>query len=103
MEPPRVWGVCLVSFDHPIGPTVEFAWPPALKDNDELNGTLPFLALPDGAHTVRPFHFPFRAVRTCRAARAGTDRESAPARRGLLLLPPPPTISLEGLHLWHLV
>lgn len=49
----HVWGVCLVAFDHAIGPTVEFAYPEALQKNEDLNKTLPFLALPDGAHTVR--------------------------------------------------
>ncbi|CEQ40758.1 SPOSA6832_02416 [Sporobolomyces salmonicolor] len=46
----RIYGVCLVGFDHAIGPNIEFAWPPELERNDELNRNLPFLALPDGAH-----------------------------------------------------
>lgn len=48
-----VWGVCLVGFDHALGPTVEFAYPEVLQQNEDLNRTLPFLALPDGAHMVR--------------------------------------------------
>ncbi|GAA5859457.1 hypothetical protein JCM1840_004624 [Sporobolomyces johnsonii] len=45
-----IYGVCLVGFDHAIGPNIEFAYPPELERNDELNRNLPFLALPDGAH-----------------------------------------------------
>lgn len=48
-----IYGVCLVAFDHAIGPAVEFVWPAALEADVELNRSLPFLALPDGAHTVR--------------------------------------------------
>ncbi|BGP18655.1 hypothetical protein JCM10213_002899 [Rhodosporidiobolus nylandii] len=46
----RVWGVCLVGFDHAIGPNVEWTYPKRLKEDDELVRCLPFLALPDGAH-----------------------------------------------------
>ncbi|GAA6005131.1 Avl9p [Rhodotorula paludigena] len=46
----RVWGVCLVGFDHALGPVVEFAHPRSLEDNAELQRNLPFFALPDGAH-----------------------------------------------------
>ncbi|WVQ75611.1 hypothetical protein IAR50_005240 [Cryptococcus sp. DSM 104548] len=53
-ETPMVLGVAVVDFNHLIGPTVEFAYPPTLQDalaNDEdLSRLLPFLALPDGAH-----------------------------------------------------
>lgn len=49
----RVWGVCLVGFDHALGPVVEFAHPRSLEDNAELQRNLPFFALPDGAHAVR--------------------------------------------------
>jgi hypothetical protein len=48
----KVWGVCLVAFDHAVGPTIEYSYPPELSLNEELNKNLPFLALPDGAHTV---------------------------------------------------
>ncbi|GFZ51075.1 Late secretory pathway protein avl9 [Saitozyma sp. JCM 24511] len=49
-----VLGVAVVDFNHLIGPTVEFAYPPtlqlALQDDEALGRLLPFLALPDGAH-----------------------------------------------------
>ncbi|WWD19878.1 hypothetical protein CI109_104347 [Kwoniella shandongensis] len=51
---PLVLGVAVVDFNHLIGPTVEFAYPPSLQaavsDDEELSRLLPFLALPDGAH-----------------------------------------------------
>ncbi|BGP26584.1 late secretory pathway protein AVL9 family protein [Rhodotorula toruloides] len=46
----KVWGVCLVGFDHTLGPNIEFTYPEDLRDNSELQKHLPFLALPDGAH-----------------------------------------------------
>ncbi|BGO93778.1 hypothetical protein NBRC10512_004567 [Rhodotorula toruloides] len=46
----KVWGVCLVGFDHTLGPNIEFTYPENLRDNAELQKHLPFLALPDGAH-----------------------------------------------------
>jgi hypothetical protein len=52
-EVPNVYLVCLVGFDHAIGPTIEFSYPPQFEDDAELNKILPFLALPDGAHTVK--------------------------------------------------
>ncbi|KAK8853450.1 hypothetical protein IAR55_004157 [Kwoniella newhampshirensis] len=51
---PLVLGVAVVDFNHLIGPTVEFAYPPSLQaaisDDESLSRLLPFLALPDGAH-----------------------------------------------------
>ncbi|WWC72258.1 uncharacterized protein I206_106220 [Kwoniella pini CBS 10737] len=51
---PLVLGVAVVDFNHLIGPTVEFAYPPslqlAIQDDEEWMKLLPFLALPDGAH-----------------------------------------------------
>ncbi|GAA5891353.1 hypothetical protein JCM8208_002596 [Rhodotorula glutinis] len=46
----KVWGLALVGFDHAVGPTIEFTLPDTLKDDPELQRSLPFLALPDGAH-----------------------------------------------------
>ncbi|GAA5992444.1 hypothetical protein JCM5350_001593 [Sporobolomyces pararoseus] len=49
----KIYGVALVGFDHSLGPTVEFLYPQSLersKSGNELKDTLPFLALPDGAH-----------------------------------------------------
>ncbi|GAA5823948.1 hypothetical protein JCM10212_001055, partial [Sporobolomyces blumeae] len=47
-----IYGVLLVGFDHALGPTVEFTYPRSahLVENEHLHSTLPFLALPDGAH-----------------------------------------------------
>ncbi|KAI9633849.1 putative cytoplasm protein [Dioszegia hungarica] len=51
---PIILGVAVVDFNHLIGPTVEFAYPPsleaAIEDDQDLSRLLPFLALPDGAH-----------------------------------------------------
>ncbi|KPV73583.1 uncharacterized protein RHOBADRAFT_54788 [Rhodotorula graminis WP1] len=46
----KVWGLALVGFDHAVGPTIEYTLPDTLKDDPELQRSLPFLALPDGAH-----------------------------------------------------
>lgn len=54
-EPAKCFGVLLVGFDHALGPTVEFSHPPDLNHNEQLLAEhLPFFALPDGAHAVRP-------------------------------------------------
>ncbi|KAL1405262.1 hypothetical protein Q8F55_008888 [Vanrija albida] len=53
-EIPLVLGVAVVDFNHLIGPTVEYAYPPSLQEaftaDEQLSRLLPFLALPDGAH-----------------------------------------------------
>ncbi|ORY89037.1 transport protein Avl9-domain-containing protein [Leucosporidium creatinivorum] len=46
----KVHAVLLVSFDHALGPIIEFGYPQAYQDDAELNKNLPFLALPDGSH-----------------------------------------------------
>jgi hypothetical protein len=56
-KPPlSVYAVILVSFDHALGPTVEWSYPPSLAEHEalsqQINRNLPFLALPDGAHLV---------------------------------------------------
>lgn len=43
------------NFQTKVGPTVEIAHPKSILDDEELCKILPFLALPDGAHLVRPF------------------------------------------------
>ncbi|MBW0466969.1 hypothetical protein O181_006684 [Austropuccinia psidii MF-1] len=52
--PLRVYSVILVSFDHALGPTVEWSYPPNISTDqavsEQINKNLPFLALPDGAH-----------------------------------------------------
>lgn len=45
-----IFGIVLVDFDHALGPKVEYSYPDHLKDDSELCTSLPFLALPDGAH-----------------------------------------------------
>lgn len=51
---PDIYGVVLVDFDHALGPKVEWSSPSTLKeDHKSLIDELPFLALPDGAHSVR--------------------------------------------------
>jgi hypothetical protein len=47
-----IFGVVLVGFDHSLGPVIEFSHPAWLKDDTDLQASLPFLALPDGAHLV---------------------------------------------------
>ncbi|GAA5967954.1 hypothetical protein JCM3765_005558 [Sporobolomyces pararoseus] len=49
----KIYGVGLVGFDHALGPTVEFLYPQSLEQLGglELKDDLPFLALPDGAHS----------------------------------------------------
>ncbi|KAA1077385.1 late secretory pathway protein avl9 [Puccinia graminis f. sp. tritici] len=54
-KPPlSVYAVILVSFDHALGPTVEWSYPASLAEHEalsqQINRNLPFLALPDGAH-----------------------------------------------------
>ncbi|KAG0141271.1 hypothetical protein CROQUDRAFT_99000 [Cronartium quercuum f. sp. fusiforme G11] len=52
--PLTVHAVILVSFDHALGPTVEWTYPPSISEgeaiSEHINRNLPFLALPDGAH-----------------------------------------------------
>jgi hypothetical protein len=50
---PLVLGLALVDFNHIVGPRIEFSRG-AICDDDEVAKILPFLALPDGAHLVRP-------------------------------------------------
>lgn len=54
--PLTVYAVVLVTFDHALGPTVEWSYPPSVSEgeavSEQINRNLPFLALPDGAHLV---------------------------------------------------
>lgn len=52
--PTQIYGVVLVGFHHALGPVVEFSHPPDLKEDPDVQKSIPFLALPDGAHLVRP-------------------------------------------------
>lgn len=54
-SPTVIYGVVLVSFHHALGPIVEFSQPISLKNDEDVNKNLPFLALPDGAHLVSMF------------------------------------------------
>lgn len=76
--PAVVHAVLLVSFDHALGPIVEFAHPPVFRDNEELNKNLPFLALPDGAHLVRRLAQTGSQCKGTRA-RAASSREALPS------------------------
>ncbi|KAK4050756.1 hypothetical protein OIO90_004978 [Microbotryomycetes sp. JL221] len=49
-QPPTCLAVLLVSFDHALGPVIEFSHPNQFQKDPDLNKTLPFLALPDGCH-----------------------------------------------------
>jgi hypothetical protein len=46
---PLVLGIALVDFNHLVGPRIEFSQGEIFAD-PEISNTLPFLALPDGAH-----------------------------------------------------
>ena len=50
--PIKVYGIVLVDFDHALGPKVEYSFPEDLVEDPVLSTSLPFLALPDGAHMV---------------------------------------------------
>jgi hypothetical protein len=51
-----ILGIAVVDFNHLVGPTVDWSYPPSLtkvlSKDEELTRLLPFLALPDGAHLV---------------------------------------------------
>lgn len=63
-----VHAVLLVSFDHALGPIIEFSHPQQpWGEDEELKLNLPFLALPDGSHAVRFFFWPFTLLTFARA------------------------------------
>jgi hypothetical protein len=43
-------GIAVVDFNHLLGPTIEYAHPQEVANDEELKAKLPFLALPDGSH-----------------------------------------------------
>lgn len=51
-EPTIIHGVVLVGFNHSLGPVVDYSYPAYLQEDDDITKSLPFLALPDGAHMV---------------------------------------------------
>lgn len=65
----------LVSFDHALGPIIEFGYPQAYQDDADLNKNLPFLALPDGSHAVR-----LVCPLLCRSVRGALRRPSFGSR-----------------------
>lgn len=56
----EIYGVVLVGFNHALGPIVDYSFPAHLKEDEDIAKSLPFLALPDGAHMVSAWcqHFP---------------------------------------------
>lgn len=51
-QPTIIHGVVLVGFNHSLGPIVDYSYPPELQKDEDIIRSLPFLALPDGAHMV---------------------------------------------------
>ena len=51
-EPTIIHGVVLVGFNHSLGPVVDYSYPAHLQEDEDIAKSLPFLALPDGAHMV---------------------------------------------------
>jgi hypothetical protein len=58
---PLVLGIALVDFNHLVGPKIEFSRGDVFED-EEITKILPFLALPDGAHLVRPCNLNFQKL-----------------------------------------
>lgn len=55
-QPTIIHGVVLVGFNHSLGPIVDYSYPPELQKDEDIIRSLPFLALPDGAHMVGHIH-----------------------------------------------
>lgn len=55
-QPTIIHGVVLVGFNHSLGPMVDYSYPPELQKDEDITRSLPFLALPDGAHMVGHTH-----------------------------------------------
>lgn len=55
-QPTIIHGVVLVGFNHSLGPIVDYSYPPELQKDEDIIRSLPFLALPDGAHMVGQSH-----------------------------------------------
>ena len=64
-----------------VGPRIELAEPASLLEDEEMCKLLPFLALPDGAHQVRPYLSQTLAAYTHLSWAPNTEQ------RGLLLFP----------------
>jgi hypothetical protein len=58
---PLVLGIALIDFNHLVGPRIEFAQGDIFTD-PEISTTLPFLALPDGAHLATEDYAYFHLV-----------------------------------------
>ncbi|KAJ9123105.1 hypothetical protein QFC22_001295 [Naganishia vaughanmartiniae] len=61
-----ILGIAVVDFNHLVGPTVDWSYPPSLtkvlSKDEELTRLLPFLALPDGAHLSEEDYSYFHCV-----------------------------------------
>ncbi|WVQ66747.1 uncharacterized protein L199_004938 [Kwoniella botswanensis] len=84
---PLVLGVAVVDFNHLIGPTVEFAYPPslqlAIQDDEDWMRLLPFLALPDGAHLSEEDYSYFHCTYTPSGGQVPTDVPSSQTLFGI--------------------
>ncbi|OCF30918.1 cytoplasmic protein [Kwoniella heveanensis CBS 569] len=84
---PLVLGVAVVDFNHLIGPTVEFSYPPslqlALQDDEEWARLLPFLALPDGAHLSEEDYSYFHCTYSPSGGQVPTDVPSSQTLFGI--------------------
>ncbi|WVF67348.1 hypothetical protein IAT40_002103 [Kwoniella sp. CBS 6097] len=84
---PLVLGIAVVDFNHLIGPTVEFSYPPslqlALQDDEEWTRLLPFLALPDGAHLSEEDYSYFHCTYSPSGGQVPTDVPSSQTLFGI--------------------
>ncbi|WRT69977.1 uncharacterized protein IL334_006970 [Kwoniella shivajii] len=84
---PLVLGVAVVDFNHLIGPTVEFSYPPsltlAIQDDEEWMRLLPFLALPDGAHLSEEDYSYFHCTYSPSGGQVPTDVPSSQTLFGI--------------------
>ncbi|WVR09652.1 hypothetical protein IAU60_006726 [Kwoniella sp. DSM 27419] len=84
---PLVLGIAVVDFNHLIGPTVEFAYPPslqaAIQDDEDWAKLLPFLALPDGAHMSEEDYSYFHCTYSPSGSQVPTDVPSSQTLFGI--------------------
>ncbi|WVQ94946.1 hypothetical protein IAU59_002036 [Kwoniella sp. CBS 9459] len=84
---PLVLGLAVVDFNHLIGPTVEFSYPPslqlALQDDEDWARLLPFLALPDGAHLSEEDYSYFHCTYSPSGGQVPTDVPSSQTLFGI--------------------
>ncbi|KAJ9107482.1 hypothetical protein QFC21_000935 [Naganishia friedmannii] len=72
-----ILGIAVVDFNHLVGPTVDWSYPPSLtkvlSKDEELTRLLPFLALPDGAHLSEEDYSYFHCVYSPTSDKEGGD------------------------------